>query len=995
MSKQNLVSKAVRLALVCGVASGITAKSAFAADQDQNATNQQSNTAQLGKIEVTGSRIKRTQVEQAQPVTIISAQQIKATGLATIGQIIQKLTSTGAALNTLDNFGGNFTFTGGGESNVDLRNLGASRVLVLVNGKRWVTALDGTVDLNTIPTSIIDHIEVLQDGASAVYGSDAIAGVVNIITVKDYNARSADAYIGMYQGDGHWDGKTQQYDFTMGSSNDKSGLVFNVNYSNQDAIPSAHRNVSKEPVIGQGNSGGSSATPNGRFVIIAPGTTNGSDPGNVVNPATGLTQTQCPTTNLGSSTSPNFQPLCDLTLTAPVKGKPSLSDFRPFVSHGANSDRFNYAPFNYVLTPEERYSTYFQGYTDLADNLTFKADMMYSHRDSHQQAAPEPLFFASSSINIDIPANQKYNPFGFDLNTASNLGLLGRRMIENGVRAYHEKEDVFRINGGFEGYFTMGGEEWDWDGGYIFSKDSELDTNAGHFDVSHLRLALGDPTICAAVAGCVPLNLFGGLNAITPAMLNYVAYTAQNSFENNQRVYYADLSNGALFNMPGGPAGLALGVESLEHDGFFQPDSVAQNGYDSFNPGRPVVPTSGRTSEKSFYAELDLPLVSNAPAMKLLDLDLAGRHTNYNTFGGNNTYRAGLKWQPDADWLVRATWAQGFRAPSINDLFSGNTNLSANVNDPCSGYDPTTPVGKICAAQGVPLSYTQPNAQINTLEGGNPNLKPETSVSKTVGFVFSPDFLPGFNFNADYYRIEVDNTIEPISGQVLMDECYTPTAVAGQSADPAACAHIIRSATFGTVTTLADQITNVGTTKTMGIDWGFSYQFPSTASGDYKLSFDDTHIKSFNLDGTELSGSERGGTVFPFGVPKDKARLMLDWNSGNWTAEYTLRYISAVWEPCTSTAPAPEGNGTCSNPGPINPAGTTYKYAMNHDGATTYHDVQAGYNVDALNTTFTFGIHNLWDKNPPLSAVQELNNFDPTLYDVPGRFYYFRASAKF
>src|SRR5215469_3723786 len=617
MSKQNLVSKAVRFALACGVASGMASQAALAEDQNATTNQQQTNTAQLGKIEVTGSRIKRTQTEQAQPVTIINAQEIKATGLATIGQVIQKLTSTGAALNTLDNFGGNFTFTGGGASNVDLRNLGAARVLVLVNGKRWVTALDGTVDLNTIPASIIDHVEVLQDGASAIYGSDAISGVVNIVTVKDYNARSADAYIGMYNGDGHWDGKTQQYDFTMGSSTDKGGLVFNVNYSNQDGVPSAHRNISKEPVIGQGNSGGSSAIPNGRFVIIAPGTSTGTDPKNVVNPSTGLTQTQCPTTNLGSSTSPNYQPLCDLTLTAPVKGTPSLSDFRPFVSHGANSDRFNYAPYNYVLTPEERYSGYLQGYSDLADNITFKADMMYSHRDSHQQAAPEPLFFASSSINIDIPKTQKYNPFGFDLNTTSNLGLLGRRMVENGVRAYHEKEDVFRFGGGFEGYFGSGSSEWDWNAGYTFSKDSELDTNAGHFDVSHLRLALGDPTICAAVAGCVPLNLFGGLNSITPQMLNYVAYTAQNTFENNQRVFYANISNGALFNMPAGPAGVAIGVENLEHDGFFQPDSVAQNGYDSFNPGRPVVPTSGRTSEKSAYGELDLPLIAGTQATML------------------------------------------------------------------------------------------------------------------------------------------------------------------------------------------------------------------------------------------------------------------------------------------------------------------------------------------------------------------------------------------
>jgi iron complex outermembrane receptor protein len=241
MSKQSLVSKAVRLAMVFGAAG--LGSNAMADDQTTTTTTTTSNnqsTAQLGKIEVTGTKIKRTDVEQAQPVSIVTAAQIKQTGLATIGQVIQKLTSTGAALNTMDNFGGNFTFTGGGASNVDLRNLGAQRVLVLVNGKRWATGLDGTVDLNSVPVSVIDHIEVLQDGASAIYGSDAIAGVVNIITVKDYNGRSADAYMGIYHGNGHSDGKTSSYDFTMGTSNDKSGLVFNASYTNKEDIPSAH-----------------------------------------------------------------------------------------------------------------------------------------------------------------------------------------------------------------------------------------------------------------------------------------------------------------------------------------------------------------------------------------------------------------------------------------------------------------------------------------------------------------------------------------------------------------------------------------------------------------------------------------------------------------------------------------------------------------------------------------------------------------------------------
>ena len=939
MYKQDLVSKAVRLALLCGVASGLVGKAALAADQDQTA-NQQSSTAQLGKIEVTGSKIKRTETETAQPVTNITAQEIKASGLTTIGQVIQRLTSTGASLSTLDNFGGNFTFTGGGESTVDLRNLGSNRVLVLVNGKRWVTALDNTVDLNTIPASVIDHVEVLQDGASAIYGSDAISGVVNIITVKNFSGRQANAYQGVYNGDGHWDGRTEAYDFTFGTSNDKSGMLFNASYTNQDGILSKNRNISKEPIIGEGNSGGSSGLPNGRF-IIAP--------------------------RLGS-TSPFCTPgtTCDLTFD------PTTKSYRDFVSHGPNSDRFNYAPYNYVLTPEERYAAFFQGYSDLADNVTFKTDLMYTHRDSHQQAAPEPLFFASSSITIDIPKNQPFNPFGFDLNAGDptkpvTLGLAGLRMVANGVRTYNEKEDVFHFDGGFTGYFNAGGSEWDWDANYGYSQDTELDVNGGHFNVQNLRLALGDPTTCATVPGCVPLDIFHGPGGMTPAMLNFVAYTAHNQFENNQRVYNVDLTNGDLLELPGGAMGLAVGAEVLEHDGQFLPDSVAEQGFDSFNPGRPVLPTNGRETSKAVYAETDLPIMGGMTGVKLLDLDLAWRHTNYNTFGSSNTSRWGLKWEPNNEWLVRASWSQGFRAPTIQDLFSAGTNLSANINDPCSSINAQSgnpqPVAPSCG-----FSYVQPNAQINTLEIGNTHLKPETSISRTIGFVYSPDWAPGFNLNADYYHIDVVNTIQPASGQVILNGCYLLLITAD-------CNLITRTA-FHDVQTINDLVQNVGTTTTSGIDISLSYAFPSTTTGDYKISFDETHIKAFtqvfpNQSGppvvSDLAGIERGGSVFPFGVPHDKAKLALDWSSGSWSAQYALRYISHLEE-------IPTGN---------------------HIGATTYHDVQGSYKVDSLDTTFSLGVRNLFGKIPPSSTVQELNNFDPTLYDVPGRFVYGRVSVNF
>ncbi len=354
-----------------------------------------------------------------------------------------------------------------------------------------------------------------------------------------------------------------------------------------------------------------------------------------------------------------------------------------------------------------------------------------------------------------------------------------------------------------------------------------------------------------------------------------------------------------------------------------------------------------------------------------------------------------MKWQPTEDVLIRASWSQGFRAPNLNELFAGQSNVSTQVADPCSSYSTTgvsASVQAACQAAGVPTSYTQSNTQINVLEGGNPNLKPETSISRTLGAVWNPDWLDGFSVNADYYKIELENSIQPLGGQNIVDGCY----IGGNAAD---CALIQRSKTFGNILSLNDTQSNIGGTSTDGIDAGASYHFTWGDYGDFTATLQTTYIKSYKEilpDGTstELTGVERGGTVFPFGVPHYKTHLSLDWDYGNWTADWTVRYTSALTEPCTDyldgTPNSLTALGLCSNP---NNADNTK--STNHLGATIYHDVQATYDFSDYHTTVTFGIRNLFNKAPPISTQQQLNSFDPTLYDVPGMFPYLRVSTTF
>src|SRR5579859_3315755 len=262
IEKQVLVG-AIKRAMYVGALSALTTPAAFAADQAAaTTTSSDTSTAQLGKIEVTGTRIKRTDVETAQPVSVVTQSQIKASGLTSIGDVLQQISSFGAALNTQFNNGGN------GSNLLSLRNLQPTRLLVLLNGQRVDAGVSGSVDLNNIPSAIIDHVEILQDGASAIYGSDAIAGVVNIITVKSYNGAEANAFVGMFDGKndgGGWDGKIQSYDFTIGTNGDKSAIVMNVAYVNQTPMFAGNRSISKEPLIGAGNSGGSSGAAGGQI----------------------------------------------------------------------------------------------------------------------------------------------------------------------------------------------------------------------------------------------------------------------------------------------------------------------------------------------------------------------------------------------------------------------------------------------------------------------------------------------------------------------------------------------------------------------------------------------------------------------------------------------------------------------------------------------------------------------------------------------------------
>ena len=925
----------------------------------------------LDRIEVTGTRIRTAEAEGLVPVQRITRADIDRSGLTSVGDLIQSLTGSGSALNTKFNSSGNFGFppdgsgVGAGSAQADLRHLGAKRVLVLVDGIRWVneasaSGVGAATDLNTIPLAIIDRIEVLEDGASSLYGSDAIAGVVNIITRKDFDGISISAQYGEY---GEGDGATSSIDFAWGKSSDRASVFVGISHTDQDVIFSRDRAQSSFPVPGTGVAVGSSGTPTGRFIITDPNTGQTID----VTPNTGVSN-----------------PVYDPTQVGCVR----TDDYHCFTT----ADRFNFSQFNLLLTPSERTGVFGQGRFQFSDAVSGYAKVLFNRRQSTNQAAPEPLFLGPEAgtgnplaDNIFISGLNPFNPFGFDLDgrlttppANRNLILIGRRPVEGGPRIFEQDVDTWYVGAGLEGVIDSARTLY-WDVNVAFSENKAEQTNYGSYNIRNMALALGDPAACAAVAGCTPLNIFGGPGTITPAMLAWIQPVVRDRSQNELALLTANLS-GSLFDLPAGSVDFAAGLEHRRLEGWYQPDPITVAG--DYN-GVPSLPTAGEYDVSELFFEVNFPLLENTDIGQRLDLTVAGRYSDYSTGISEFTPKFGLRFQLVEELVFRASYAEGFRAPSIGELFGSASRFDAQLNDPCSTplLDPS--LAGNCAALGVPAGYSQPNPQISITTGGNDQLDPEFADSFTAGFIWSPSFLEDsefaerVDFEVTYYRHEIEGAIQAIDAQTQLDLCV-------QTLDPLYCDGITRAPTGG-INGFNNRLTNLGTIETDGWDVDLFWVFPESDWGQFSAAWRNTFVGDYEAVGAagQVQPQGPGTEVLDSAIPEWTSNFTLDWKRGNWNAAWTVRHISELREECGNAVSFP----VCSNPA----TGTNVLDAI------TYNDLQLGYrfgNGEGLG--LTFGVNNVFDEDPPICLSCSLNGYDASTYDIPGgRFYYLRADIKF
>lgn len=914
------------------------------------------------EIVVTGSRIRTSPLNNTQPVIGITADDAAKTGLTSTADLLQRLPVAGGGLNTKFNNSGNFGNppdgggVGAGAAEIDLRFLGSRRTLVLVDGLRWVngasaSGVPGSIDLNTIPTGMIERIEVLQEGASPIYGSDAIAGVVNIITKQQQDGLQASAQLGSYLEDN--DGFAQDYIVSWGISEGNTRVVLGGNYSKQDGVFSADRETTLFPTPGTTACDGacSSGTPLGRFIV--------SDPNTMMD----LNLT------LRAALAPGVVPTYN-----PANPTDPASSFKAFTV----ADRFNFQPFNYVVTPSEKTGLFGQLTHDFSSELSLRVRGSYANRRSKNQAAPLPLFVGPDAGNgnlldtISVDATNPFNPFGFTL-TNGTYAFIGRRLVEGGPRRYAQDVNSYNLTATLSGDLALGGRDLAWDVNAVYARNRAEQTFVGNVNAQRVAQALGP--LAACTAPCVPLNIFGGAGTITPAQYAFIAFVQQDTSEQELRDYSANLT-GDLFDLPAGPLAFAIGYEHRDTEGFFQPDSIIVAGLGSDIPAQP---TSGAIDVDEFYAELRIPILADVPFFQALDLSLAARAFDYSTFGSDETFKYGLAWRPIDDVLLRASFGEGFRAPSIGELFGTASRFDQEVTDPCSdflglggGTVQSATVQMNCIARGVPAngSYVQLNPQISVITSGNQALTPETSEALNVGFVWDPSFfddrawVSNLTLEVNYADIELENAIQAQNGQALLTRCANTN-------DALACATITRTAS-GQVSGIANPLINIGGIETRAVDLTINWRSPDWSFGTFSVRSITSHLLEFTeivptgagLVPVTREGTERGSPDQAY--PEWKSTLTVDWDWQTFGATGVLRYISDVTEP---------GNTLDS---------------------ITYFDAQVRWTPSMFGegVSLAAGINNITDEDPPGCFTCGLNNYDPTTYDAPGRFGYVRLGLK-
>ncbi len=787
---------------------------------------------ELGTITVTGSHIKRAAISGVGPVTVIDRETIERSGATSVETLLQRIpASAGFAGNQANAY---WAENGYGTTQVNLRGLGINRTLVLLNGRRVVnggTGANSSVDLNIIPIAMVERIEVLKDGASAIYGADAVAGVVNLITKRNFDGVEASVRYGQtFEGDG----EEKSADLTWGTTGEAGSLMAGISYSETGTV-----NMADRAACGLGER-------DGELVCFGSSSTIG---GRAVLPD-------------GTSINFNQDPNGD-------------GDFyEPYSSARHN---FNSNPYLNAVNPIKRVSFNAFGNLNVSENVSAFAELMYTHRESDQIATPGTLgIYRPILISADHPTNP----------TGEDLLLQRRRLLEGGVREFYQETDTSRLVLGLNGRLGM---NWDWNVAFNVGRNTGIDGSTNVANLDRVEQTL-DTSVCSNASGAaIPCADYLGYGDVSQAVLDYIMFTSRDTGGNSQESFTANLS-GDLFELPAGPVGMATGIEVRKEEGWRDPDPLTVASIANTNQQDPI---AGEYLAKEAFVEFAVPLLADTFLAQSLTLNAAGRYSDYDLFGSDTNYKVGLDWQVVPSLKIRANYATAFRIPNIPELFGGVAEGNLTTTDPCSGWSSqpsTSVIYQNCQASGVPVGYVQLGNTILTTVGGNPDLEPEDARTLTIGAVWTPEFVSGLTLTLDYFKIDIDNAIQRIDGSTKLSVCYDTPGLAHEFCSSET---FTRNPLTGEVDFLSSQPVNAATERVSGVDLGVLYEF-GLADWRNTLAWDVSYLNNYDVrpfdgaDEIQYAGKITGGRG---SYAQWRSFASLTTERGPWSGTYSVQYI--------------------------------------------------------------------------------------------------------
>ena len=966
--------------------------SAPAFAQDAEVAAQAEETADAGgDIVVTGSLIRNPNLQSSSPVNVTTADEVELLQSNLAEEILREIPGAVPSIGSAVNNGN------GGASFVNLRNLGSNRNLVLLDGQRIVTAgLGGQVDLNNIPLALVERMDVLTGGASTTYGADAVSGVVNFVTKRDFAGVEATAG---YQVTDRGDGNVFRADLTIGANFDdgRGNAVLSLGYQEADAVYQGARGFGRNQINSfSGISAGGSPTSVPTTVVLADGS----------------------------------------ELQANATGTALVTPYQDF----------NFNPYNIFQTPFKRYNIYGSARYEVTDNIEVYGRALFSKNTVSTIIAPSGIFGEALNITANNPyltdtlRNQLCAGAGIANctgNTVIPLTEVYRRSVEIGPRVSDYTTTVFDYMGGVRVGLTDG-IKLDVSANYGESENNQL--QSGYVLKSRVQQALlaGNTATCNNTAnGCVPLNLFGPEGSITPAMAAFLNGKSTILTKTDLTQVRGVIAGDAGFSSPwaSNPISFAVGAEYRDYGLSRIPDNLSAVPGELGGAGGAVPPVEGGYDVYEFFGEVIVPLVEDKAFFNKLSLEAGIRNSHYTVDAVGSpkfsatTWKVGANWEPVDSLMLRGNYQRAVRAPNIGELFTPvSTGLDNYAIDPCAGssvqtlangdankaYNAGLAVGQnlrnICLGQGAPAAVIdgvagilQPAAgQVNVTGGGNPNLKPEKANTYTFGLVFRPDFVPGLSATVDYYNITVNDAITAAVPGDIMGACFNN--ITATSATSIECTGIRRapgtgrlSGSSATTPGLPQPLTNLGRLKTDGIDFTVNYRTDLGFAGlDIGVAGNWTNSSRFRASSSSLDRE----CIGQYSV--NCASIQPEWS---WNQRTTLKFdgvdVSLLWRHISGVkyeeilARRPF-DGTVTGTGPE--VGNSYNFgkikAYDWFDLTTRFDV-----TDNFGLTLT--VQNIFDKRPPVvgatvgSTSFNSGNTYPSTYDVLGRRFGIQGKLKF